>query len=76
MFNWSIFMAFFDCFILSNFPGTVVTLNIFYWILKESFCVGGVFEEYFKTETWCTILEHLIFLHDVDTSKEFNQQAK
>jgi hypothetical protein len=39
-------------------------------MLKEFFGVGGVFEEYFKTETWWTILKHLIFLHDIDTSKE------
>jgi hypothetical protein len=35
-----------------QFPGTVLRLNIFYWMLKEFFGVGGVFEEYFKTETW------------------------
>jgi hypothetical protein len=31
-----------------QFPGTVFTLNIFYWILKESFGVGGTRNKVFK----------------------------
>ncbi len=47
MSKWSIFMAFYLLLYFKQFPGTVFTLNIFYWMLKESFGVGGTRDKVF-----------------------------